>query len=112
MTIFAWLAAGGVLLFAVNVHPEHVNLRLAGLILLARGAAGLWRSLTKQQRARCMHRAVSTAARGAHALDALCADLSRDDSTRVPLADLIGRPGGPGRGRPVAAGLKGQRTDE
>jgi hypothetical protein len=36
------LTAGAILAFAVTSHPAFIDLRLAGLILMAAGALGLW----------------------------------------------------------------------
>lgn len=98
MRAFAWLAAGGVLLFAVSGHLAFINIRVVGLILITRGAVGLWTSLGTDQRARCKVRLATAVARGERAFDSLTAELARDDAARVPLADLLGHRGGRGDG--------------
>jgi hypothetical protein len=45
MTTRAWLivlTVGAVLTFAVSGHPSFLDVRLAGVILMAAGAIGLW----------------------------------------------------------------------
>jgi hypothetical protein len=87
---FAWLAAGGVLLFAVSGHLAFINVRVIGLILIVRGAVGLWISLGRQARAQYKSQLVAAVARGTDAFDSFTADLARDDAVRVPLTDLLG----------------------
>jgi hypothetical protein len=95
---FAWLAAGSVLLFAISSHLAFINLRLVGLILLARGAADLWTYLGRERRARCMSRLAGAVAHGADAFESFTADLARNDAARVPLAELLGHRGRRGNG--------------
>jgi hypothetical protein len=90
---FSLMAAGGILLFAVNVHPSFFNLQLAGLILIARGGAGLWIGLSPRRRAHCKSQLKVAVARGLEAFEAMTASLARDDTTSVPLGDLL-RQGG------------------
>lgn len=98
MRIWALIAIGGSLLFAVVGHPSFLNLQVLGLVLLMRGAAGLWIGLSAQGRAHCVRRVKIAVARGMATLDGLTADFSSDDATRVPLTDLLGPRGGRGRG--------------
>lgn len=98
MRAFAWLAAGGVLLFAVSGHPAFIDVRVVGFILILRGAADLWTNLGRERRARCKRRLATAAARSADVFESFTADLARDDAARVPLADLIGHRGGRGNG--------------
>jgi hypothetical protein len=95
---FAWLAAGGIFLFAVSGHPAFLNFRVIGLILIARGAIGVWLNLARQQRARYKVRLAAAVARGTDAFETLTDKLARDDATRVPLADLLGHHGGSDNG--------------
>lgn len=92
MKALAWLSAGGICLFAVSVHLTLVNFRVIGLILLIRGAIGLWLDLDKRRRTRCRHLVDVAVARGTKAFESLTADLARDDARRVPLTDLLGSP--------------------
>lgn len=96
MRAFAWLAAGGVLLFAVSGHLAFLNVRVIGLILIVRGAAGLWISLGSEIRAHYKSQVATAVARGIDALDSFTADLARDEAVRVPLTDLLGYRGGRG----------------
>ncbi|HYK30440.1 MAG TPA: hypothetical protein VEV63_00710 [Streptosporangiaceae bacterium] len=98
MKAFAWLAAGGVLLFAVSGHPAFIDVRVVGLILIVRGIAGLWTDLGRERRAHCKRQLAAAVARGADAFESFTADLDKDDAVRVPLADLLGRRVGRGRG--------------
>ncbi len=91
MRTFGLMAAGGILLFAVSGHPSFINLQLAGLILLARGGAGLWAGLGQDQRADLKRQFRIAIARGMKAFETVTADLSSDDSARVPLTDLLGQ---------------------
>jgi hypothetical protein len=88
---FAWLAAGGVLLFAVSGHPAFIDVRVVGLILMVRGVADLWTNLGRKRRARFTRQLATAVTRGADAVESFTADLARDDAVRVPLADLLGR---------------------
>jgi hypothetical protein len=94
----AWMAAGGVLLLAVSGHLAFIDVRVAGLILITRGAVGLWTSLAREQRARCKSQLAAALARGERAFESSTADLARDDAVRVPLTDLLGQRGGRGDG--------------
>ena len=98
MKAFAWLAAGGILLFAVSSHLAFINVRVVGLILIVRGTVELWISLGAEQRTRCKSQIAAAVARGIAAFDSLTADLARDDAARVPLADLLGNQRGRGDG--------------
>lgn len=98
MKAFAWMAAGGVLLFAVSGHLAFVNIRVVGFILIVRGAIDLWANLGKEMRARCRSQVVAALARGTDALESFTADIARDDAARVPLADLLGHRGRGGNG--------------
>lgn len=98
MKAFAWMAAGGILLFAVSGHLAFVNLRVVGFILLVRGAFDLWAGLGKEQRARYKSQVAVAVARGTDAFESFTADLARDDAARVPLAHLLGHRGGRGNG--------------
>lgn len=98
MRAFAWMASGGVLLLAVSGHPAFINFRVAGLILLVRGAAHLWASLGKKRQAACMSQLATAVVRGTDALDAFTADLAGDDAVRVPLTDLLNSRSGPADG--------------
>lgn len=93
MRAFAWLAAGSVLLFAVSGHLAFINLKVVGLILIVRGAVGLWANLGRELRARCTKQIAAALAHGTHAFESFTADLARDDAARVPLADLLGHRG-------------------
>lgn len=98
MRAFAWLASGGVLLFAVSGHPAFINVRVVGLILIVRGAVDLWTNLGSELRAHCKDRLAAAVARGIDVFESFTADLARDDAARVPLADLLGPRGGGGDG--------------
>ncbi|HUD38129.1 MAG TPA: hypothetical protein VMR14_14600 [Streptosporangiaceae bacterium] len=90
----AWLAAGGILLFAVSGHPSFLNLQLVGLILIGRGVAGFYADLGRQGRARCARQFKAAIARGAAAiefLDAFTTNLTRGEAHRVPLDELLSR---------------------
>jgi hypothetical protein len=86
----AWLAAGGICLFAVGGHLALLNFRVIGLILLVRGAVGLWMDLDQRGRACCQRLLTAVVASGTAAFESLTADLARDDAMSVPLADLLG----------------------
>jgi hypothetical protein len=88
---WAWLATGGILLFAVSVQPGFLNLRIAGLILIARGVAGWWLATDPVQRARDLRRLSRRTRSGVTALDAYTADLARYKSSPVSLSELLGR---------------------
>jgi hypothetical protein len=106
-----WLAAGGILLFAVSGHPAFINLQLVGLILLARGIVGLWMNIGRERRARYKDNLIAAAARGTRAVEAFISDLARDEGTRVPLADLLAQPGRRDRPWPDGpASTRGQQT--
>lgn len=92
MKALAWLAAGGICLFAVSGHLALLNFRVFGLILLVRGGIGLWLDLDERRRTQCQHLAAVAAARGTKVFESLTADLARDDARRVPLTDLLGSP--------------------
>jgi hypothetical protein len=81
------------LLFAVSGHPAFINLPVVGLILLVRGAIGLWMSIGRERRARYKDNVVAAATRSIRAVEALTNDLAGDKGTRVPLADLLAQPG-------------------
>ena len=85
MRTCAWLAAGGILLFAVSGHPSFLNLQVVGLILLARGAAGYWLGLGADRRARYLERLRTAAV----TFEAFIADLTSDGGRRVPVEDLL-----------------------
>lgn len=95
MTALGWLAAGGIFLFAVSGHPAFINLQLAGLILLARGAIGVWMSIGRERRTRYRDSLVAAALRATRAADAITRHIASDDGIRVPLADLLAQPGSP-----------------
>lgn len=97
MRAFAWLASGGVLLFAVSGHLAFINVRVVGLILIVRGAVDLWTNLGSELRAHCKNRLAAAVARGIDVFE-FTADLARDDAARVPLADLLGHRGAGGDG--------------
>jgi hypothetical protein len=96
--IWTLIATGGILLFAVEGHPSFLNFQIVGLILLMRGAAGLWFNLGAERRARCVSQVKAGIARCMETVDALTADLAGDRATRVPLSDLLGQRGGRERG--------------
>lgn len=98
MKAFAWMAAGGVLLFAFSGHLAFINVRVVGFILIVRGAIDLWTNLGKEMRARCTSQVVAALARGTAAFESFTADIARDDAARVPLADLLGHRGRGGNG--------------
>ena len=98
MKAFAWMAAGGVLLFAVSGHLAFINIRVVGLVLIVRGAVDLWANLGKEIRARYKSQVAAALARGANAFESFTADLARDYAVRVPLADQLGHRGGRGNG--------------
>jgi hypothetical protein len=85
MRTCAWLAAGGILLFAVSGHPGFLNLRVLGLILLARGAAGYWLALGPDRRARCVRRLRTAAIE----FEEFTARLTSYGGSRVSLDDLM-----------------------
>ncbi|HUC57602.1 MAG TPA: hypothetical protein VMA95_09385 [Streptosporangiaceae bacterium] len=85
MRTCAWLVAGAVLLFGVSGHPGFFNLQVAGLILIARGAAGWWLSLNAGRRALYLKRLRAAAVTA----EAFTAELTRDGSKRVPLDVLL-----------------------
>lgn len=97
MRLWTLIAIGGILLFAVVGHPFFLNLQVLGLILLMRGAAGLWIGLGAKGRAHCVRRVKIAVTRGMGTLDGLTAEFARDDAARVPLTDLLG-PRGRDRG--------------
>lgn len=94
----AWMACGCVLLFAIGGHPSFLNLQIAGLILLIRGATGLWLGIGSQRRATCAGQLKMTVAGGTESFEAFTADLAREDGARVPLSELLAREGGQDRG--------------
>ena len=98
MRSLAWLATGGVLLFAVSGHLAFINVRVAGMILIVRGAVGLWAGMGRERRAACKSQLTAAVALGTTAFEALTADLARDDAARVPLAQLLGHRGARGDG--------------
>lgn len=90
----AWLATGGILLFAVSGHPSFLNLQLVGLILIGRGVAGFYADLGQRGRADYARKFKAAVARGTsafEAFDALTTDLIKDDARRVPLDKLLSR---------------------
>ena len=89
MRALAWLAAGGVCLFAVSGHLALLNFRVFGLILLMRGGIGLWLDLDERRRTRCKSFIAEAVAHGTKAFESLTAELARDDSARVSLAELL-----------------------
>ena len=93
MRALAWVALGGILLFAVSGHLAFVNYRIVGLIFIVRGGIALWTNLGKERRDRCKGQLVAAVARGMRAFESFTADLARDDAARVPLADLLGQVG-------------------
>ncbi len=97
MKITSLLAIGGILLFAVNGHPAFLDLRVVGLILIARGAAGLWTGIGPAGRARYIKQFKVAVARGTTVFDSLTADLARDDRTRTSLDELLAQPRRPQR---------------
>lgn len=94
MRALAWVATGGVLLFAFSGHLAFVNFRILGLILIVRGGIDLWTNLDQERRDRCKNRLAAAVTRSISAFDSLTADLARNDGARVPLADLLGQRGG------------------
>jgi hypothetical protein len=86
---FWWLAAGGILLFAVSGQPSFLNLKTIGLILIGRGVAGLWFAFGPKRRANLARQIKIVVTRGSTVVEAATADLARDDSNRVPLGDLL-----------------------
>ena len=94
----ALLAAGAILAFAFSVRPGFLDLRVAGLILIARAAAGRWLTATPADRARWRARLRLVAALGAEAVEpggALDPDAGQPARTRVQLRDLLApRPAG------------------
>ncbi len=88
------MACGCVLLFAINGHPFFLNLQIVGLILLIRGATGLWLGIGAKRRARCVGRLKTAVARGTESFEAFTADLARDDAARVSLSELLAGRGG------------------
>lgn len=98
MRIWALIAAGGILLFAVVGHPSFLNFQIAGLILLMRGAAGIWLDLGADRRARCLSQLKVALTWSMETVDEVTADLAGDSAGRVPLRDLLGQRGGRKRG--------------
>jgi|SRR5580658_598751 hypothetical protein len=89
MKTCAWLAAGGILLFAVSGHPDFLNLRIVGLILILRGAAGFWLGIGRDRRAGYSEQFRRAVVRSADAFEAFTADLARDDNCSVSLDELL-----------------------
>jgi hypothetical protein len=85
MRTCAWLAAGGILLFAVSGHPAFLNLRVTGLILLARGAAGCWLAFGPDGGTHLVRRLRAAAIE----FEARTAELAGQRGSRVPLDDLL-----------------------
>jgi len=94
----ALLAAGAILAFAFSVRPGFLDLRVAGLILIARAAAGTWLSASPAGRARWSRGLRLVAARGAEAIEpggALDPQAGQPGRSRVPLDHLLAtRPAG------------------
>lgn len=86
---FWWLAAGGILLFAVPGQPSFLNLKTIGLIMIGRAVAGLWFAVGPKQRARLFQQIKIFVTQGSTVVEAATADLGRDDRNRVPLGDLL-----------------------
>jgi hypothetical protein len=86
---FWWLAVGGILLFAVSGQPPFLNLKTIGLILIGRGAAGLWFELGPDRRASFARQLKIVVTQGSTVAESVTAQLARDDSNRVPLGDLL-----------------------
>jgi hypothetical protein len=85
----AWLAAGGILLFAVSGHPGFLNLQVVGIILLGRGVAGFWCGIGREGRAHYSDRFKAALTRGISAFEAVTADLAGDGGRRVALDELL-----------------------
>ena len=76
------------MLFAVSGHPHFLDLRVAGVILLARGAAGYWLALGPGRRAHLasqFRRLRTTVV----AFEAYTRDLTDQGGSRVRLSDLL-----------------------
>jgi len=86
---FWWLAAGGILLFAVSGQPSFLNLKTIGLILIGRGVAGLWFEVGPDRRASFARQLKILVTQGSVVAESVTADLARDDSNRVPFGDLL-----------------------
>jgi hypothetical protein len=86
---FWWLAAGGILLFAVSGQLSFLNLKTIGLILIGRGAAGLWFELGPDRRANFGRQLKIFVTQGSTVAESVAATLARDDSNRVSLGDLL-----------------------
>ncbi len=86
---FWWLGAGGVLLFAVSVQPSFLNLKTLGLIMIGRGVTGMWFAAGPKRRAYLFRQIRTFVTQGSVVVEAATADLGRDDSSRVPLGDLL-----------------------
>jgi hypothetical protein len=86
---FWWLAAGGILLFAVSGQPPFLNLKTIGLILIGRGAAGLWIAAGPDRRASFARQLKIVVIQGSSVAESMTATLARDDGKRVPLGDLL-----------------------
>ncbi|HET7013178.1 MAG TPA: hypothetical protein VFI65_04675 [Streptosporangiaceae bacterium] len=86
---FWWLAAGGILLFAVSGQPSFLNLKTIGLIMIGRGVAGVWFAAGPDRRAYFARQIKSVVTQGSSVVETATADLAQGDSNRVPLGDLL-----------------------
>lgn len=77
-TCVSLLIIGGVLIFALRRHPSFLDPQVAGVILMATGAVGLWPrgglSLVRQARVHLRH---------------VLTEIAPVDGARVPLDDLM-----------------------
>jgi hypothetical protein len=87
---FWWLAAGGILLFAVSGQPSFLNLKTLGLIMIGRAVTGMWFAAGPKRRAHLFRQIRMFVTQGSVVVETATADLGRDDGTRVPLGDLLG----------------------
>ena len=86
---FWWLAAGGILLFAVSGQLSFLNLKTIGLIMIGRGTAGLWFAVGPKRRAHLGRQIKIFVTQGSVVAEAATADPAGGDSKRVPLGDLL-----------------------
>lgn len=86
---FWWLAAGGILLFAVSGQLSFLNLKTLGLIFIGRGVAGMWFEAGPNRRAYFTRQLKTVVTHGSAVVESVTATLARDESKRVPLGDLL-----------------------
>jgi hypothetical protein len=86
---FWWLAAGGILLFAVSGQPSFLNVKTLGLIMIGRAVAGMWLATGPNRRAYFARQLKTVVTHGSTVVESMTATLARDDADRVPLGDLL-----------------------